>query len=218
MAESGESPSPDPQPTAKSQEDADTSRPADTDPKPAATSATHPEPQSADAEKPTAVTSSARPEPQPDADTSRPAHTEPADSEPAASHAGTTRPRAGYGAGRQNMRKASTVVTLGTLGVLSLMVVGFCQAQDDYEKVAADCVDMSDPQPDGSYTVVDDDYCDENHYHGTHGAYGWYYGGVRSGLHVSRGTTVKPADVEITSRSGRVVQRGGFGFHSGGGG
>jgi hypothetical protein len=122
--------------------------------------------------------------------------------------------------GRAGKSKASTAIKLGTLGVLSALLVGFCaaQEQDRYEEVGADCVDMSSRQPDESYAVVDDDYCDEDHYHGSHGAYRWYYGGTRNGGRVSYGTTVKPADAQITTRSGRVVQRGGFGFHSGGGG
>ncbi|MBP2706567.1 hypothetical protein JOL79_22425 [Microbispora sp. RL4-1S] len=119
--------------------------------------------------------------------------------------------------------KSSTAIKLGTIGVLSALVVAFCAAQDrygDYEEVGADCVDMSTPQPDGTYPVVDDDYCDDDShvYHGSHGAYRWYYGGTRTGLRVGGGTTVRPPDAEITTRSGRVVQRGGFGFHSGGGG
>ncbi|GAA0364262.1 hypothetical protein GCM10009530_12450 [Microbispora corallina] len=115
--------------------------------------------------------------------------------------------------------KSSTAIKLGTLGVLSTLVVGFCAAQNRYDEVGADCVDLSNRQPDGSYPVVPDDYCDDDHhYHGSHGAYGWYYGGTRTGGRVWRGTTVKPADAHITSRTGRVIQRGGFGFHSGGGG
>ncbi len=121
--------------------------------------------------------------------------------------------------------KSSTMIKLGTLGVLSVLVVGFCAAQDDYEEVGADCVDTSTMNPDGSYVVVDDSYCDDDddgnghsHYSGSHGAYRWYYGGTRNGGRVYHGTTIRPADAQITTRSGRVVQRGGFGFHSGGGG
>ncbi len=119
--------------------------------------------------------------------------------------------------------KSSTAIKLGTLGVLSVLVVGFCAAQDDYEEVGADCVDTSTLNPDGSYLVVDDYYCDDDdggssHYYGSHGAYRWYYGGSRVGGRIYRGTTVRPADAHITTRSGRVVQRGGFGFHFGGGG
>ncbi|WP_249346475.1 hypothetical protein [Microbispora sp. H11081] len=123
---------------------------------------------------------------------------------------------------RSGGAKSSTLIKLGTLGLLSVLVVGFCAAQDDdYEEVAADCVDTSTKNLDGSYLVVDDDYCDDDSgsrsYYGSHGAYHWYYGGVRNGGRVYQGTTIRPADAQITTRAGRVVQRGGFGFHSGGG-
>ncbi|MEV5894001.1 hypothetical protein [Nonomuraea fuscirosea] len=69
--------------------------------------------------------------------------------------------------------------------------------------------------PSGSYQVVDDDYCDDDHryYGGGHsrGAYVWYYGGTRIGNRVHRGTTFRPSDVNISSRSGKSIQRGGFG-------
>ncbi len=90
-------------------------------------------------------------------------------------------------------KKASTAVKLGAIGVLSVLVVGFCAAtDDDYEEVDADCVDMNNPLPDGSYPIVDDDLCDDNGrtYVGFHGAYGWYYGGVRAGSHIRGGTTL----------------------------
>lgn len=116
--------------------------------------------------------------------------------------------------------KASKVITLTGIGVVSLLLIGYCAAQDDYEEVGADCVDLDSRQPDGSYTVVDDDYCDDSssstsHYYGSRGAYGWYYGGVRSGTRIVHGTTVRPSDVHITSRKGTVIQRGGFGGRSG---
>ncbi|MEU8357431.1 hypothetical protein AB0C27_15580 [Nonomuraea sp. NPDC048882] len=70
--------------------------------------------------------------------------------------------------------------------------------------------------PSGSYQVVDDDYCDDDssRYYGTghsRGAYVWYYGGTRIGSRVHRGTTYRPSDVNISSRSGKSIQRGGFG-------
>ncbi|MFF4779269.1 hypothetical protein [Microtetraspora fusca] len=131
---------------------------------------------------------------------------------PMAMGAGDTPPK------RRGM--SSTAVKLGAVGVLSTLVVGFCAAQKRYEEVGADCVDLNSRNPDGSYTIVDDSYCDESHYHyrGSHGAYGWYYGGNRMGGRVWQGTTLKPTDAQVTTRTGRVIQRGGFGFHSGGGG
>ncbi|GAA1294123.1 hypothetical protein [Planotetraspora silvatica] len=114
--------------------------------------------------------------------------------------------------------KKSSVIKLGMLGGLSTLVVGFCVAQNRYEEVNADCVDTSSRQADGSYAVVSDDYCDDTRYHGSHGAYGWYYGGARLAGRVINGTTIKPSGSQISTRSGRVIQRGGFGFHVGGGG
>ncbi|MFF0310427.1 hypothetical protein ACFYSC_23590 [Streptosporangium sp. NPDC004379] len=112
--------------------------------------------------------------------------------------------------------KASKGIVLGGVAVVTLLLIGYCSAQnDDYDEVNAECVDLDSRQPDGSYTVVDEDYCDDDggsHYHGSHGAYGWYYGGARSGARILHGTTVRPADVRITSRQGTVIQRGGFGF------
>ncbi|GAA2858885.1 hypothetical protein GCM10010517_17370 [Streptosporangium fragile] len=118
--------------------------------------------------------------------------------------------------------KASQVVTLTGIGVVALLLVGYCAAQGDYEEVGAECVDLNSRQPDGTYTIVDEDYCDDDdssgsHYSGSRGAYSWYYGGTRSGGHISRGTTVRPADVRIVSRNGTVIQRGGFGGRGGSG-
>lgn len=113
-------------------------------------------------------------------------------------------------------KKASKAVKLGAIGVLSVLVVGFCAAtDDDYEEVDADCVDMNNPLADGSYPIVDDDLCDDDRrtYVGSHGAYGWYYGGVRAGSHIRGGTTLRPSNAQISTRSGKVIQRGGFGSH-----
>ncbi|MEV4803851.1 hypothetical protein AB0K18_27935 [Nonomuraea sp. NPDC049421] len=171
---------------------------------------------------------------------------------------------------KQPPRKSSKIVPLAVLGVLSVMVVGYCAAVDDDEEVTADCVLLGSPNgsgdfpatptptptstptasptatdsatptatespttsptptdspaatstsSDGSYQVVDDSYCDDDsrssstghHYGGSHGAYVWYYGGHRVGTRVRGGTTLKPSDVNISSRSGKSIQRGGFG-------
>ncbi|GAA3418007.1 hypothetical protein [Streptosporangium vulgare] len=115
--------------------------------------------------------------------------------------------------------KASKAVTITGIGVVSLLLIGYCSAQEDYEEVGAECVDLNSRQPDGTYAVVDEDYCDDDrHYYGSRGAYGWYYGGIRSGTHIRKGTTVRPSDVHITSRKGTVIQRGGFGGRGGSGG
>lgn len=117
--------------------------------------------------------------------------------------------------------KATKVITLTGIGVVSLLLIGYCSAQEDYEEVGAECVDLNSYQPDGSYTIVDDDYCDDDdvtHYHGSYGAYRWYYGGTRTGTRIGHGTTVRPSDVRIVTRKGTVIQRGGFGSRWGSGG
>ncbi|GII79831.1 hypothetical protein Sru01_48130 [Sphaerisporangium rufum] len=112
-------------------------------------------------------------------------------------------------------------MTLGTIGLLSTLVVGACAVQDPFaERVTADCVDLDSRTSGGEYLVVDDDRCDDRtgHYYGSRGAYAWYYGGARRGGRVTAGTTVRPGGARITSRSGKVIQRGGFGGRGRGGG
>ncbi|MET9241741.1 hypothetical protein [Nonomuraea sp. NPDC003709] len=117
-------------------------------------------------------------------------------------------------------RKASKAIPLTILGVLSVMLVGYCAATQDDDDVTADCVIQLD---DGTYEVVDEDYCDDDdngshhYYGGSRGAYMWYYGGTRSGNKVRGGTTYRPSDVNISTRNGKEIQRGGFGNHWGGG-
>ncbi|NUR90111.1 MAG: hypothetical protein HOY71_39055 [Nonomuraea sp.] len=118
--------------------------------------------------------------------------------------------------------KASKVIALSAIGVVSIVLVGYCAAQQN-EEVTADCVDMNQQAADGSYEVVDESYCDDDNgrtgfYGGSHGAYHWYYGGTMIGSRVWRGSTYRPSDVNINSRQGRSIQRGGFGSHWGGGG
>ncbi|WP_219460684.1 hypothetical protein [Nonomuraea rhizosphaerae] len=115
------------------------------------------------------------------------------------------------------------MVTLSVLGVVSVLLVGYCAAQGD-DEVTADCVDMGNQQADGSYVVVDDDLCDDDdngtshYYGGSRGAYHWYYGGTRFGTNrIKSGTTYRPSDVNITTRHGREIQRGGFGSKWSGG-
>ncbi|MFI6455208.1 hypothetical protein ACIBF6_27030 [Streptosporangium amethystogenes] len=115
--------------------------------------------------------------------------------------------------------KASRAVTISGISVVSLLLVSACSGQQDYEEVGAECVDLNSRQSDGTYAVVDDDFCDDDRrYSGSRGAYGWYYGGYRSGGRIRQGTTVRPSDVRITSPKGTVIQRGGFGGRSGSGG
>lgn len=115
-------------------------------------------------------------------------------------------------------KKSSKIITLTVIGAVSVMVVGYCAATQNREDVKADCVDQNTQLSDGSYAVVDDDFCDSGSgYRGSHGAFLWYYGGTRLGARVLRGTTVRPSDVNISSRSGRDIQRSGFGGRSTGG-
>lgn len=110
--------------------------------------------------------------------------------------------------------KKSKIITLTVVGAVSVMVVGYCSAQSSRADVKADCVNTSTQQSDGSYEVVDDDFCDETHYRGPHGAFLWYYAGTRLGGRVLKGTTVRPSGVNISSRSGHDIQRSGFGGRS----
>jgi hypothetical protein len=110
-------------------------------------------------------------------------------------------------------RMSSRTVRIGMVGALSLTVAA-CGSNDN---VTAYCVDRSSYRSDGSYQVVNDNYCDRN-YSSSHGGYYWYYGGRRSGTRILRGTTVKPKNATITSHSGKSIQRGGFGGRSSHGG
>jgi len=117
---------------------------------------------------------------------------------------------------------ASKAVKLGTVTALSALVVGFCAAQNSAKEVTADCVELTDVDAAGRYRVVDEWYCDDDddgsHYTATRGAYRWYYGGRLVGDRVSGGTTIRPSDATITTRTGRTIQRGGFGGRGFGGG
>ncbi|MEU4513247.1 hypothetical protein AB0G05_27435 [Nonomuraea wenchangensis] len=108
-------------------------------------------------------------------------------------------------------RKASrSVAVAAALATLSVSVVA---CADSAPAVTADCVVK---QPNGQYKAVDDDYCDDRRGGGS--SFIWIYGGTSRGGYVSGGTTYRPANTNITSRSGKVVV-GGFGgsAKSGGG-
>ncbi|WP_143591306.1 hypothetical protein [Thermoactinospora rubra] len=113
-------------------------------------------------------------------------------------------------------RKASKAVRLLAVGAVGTLMIAYCAAVFDDDEVVADCVDTTTQLADGSYVVVDDDYCDDG-YHGPRGAFLWYYGGKRVGSRVMSGTTIRPGDVTITSRGGKEIQRGGFGGRGSGG-
>ncbi|MEU4580003.1 hypothetical protein [Nonomuraea sp. NPDC023979] len=91
---------------------------------------------------------------------------------------------------------------------MSALVISGCA--DD---VTADCV-AAKPDGSGAYQIVDDRYCEG----GSHASYVWYYGGTARHGSVRGGTTVRPGSGEITTRTGKVISRGGFGGRSSGGG
>ncbi|MEU7911356.1 hypothetical protein [Microbispora bryophytorum] len=125
--------------------------------------------------------------------------------------------RYGYGYGRRRT-KSSDEIALGALGVLAAVVIGAVVVATDSDEedqaVTADCVDTSTIADDGSYQAVDDRFCDG----GSHASYVYVYGGNYSGGRVRGGSTTRPGNVGINTRSGRVVVRGGFGGRAGGGG
>ncbi len=101
-------------------------------------------------------------------------------------------------------RMSSRAVKVGMLGTLSMSLAA-CGSS-----YSASCVDGTDRGTFG-YKVVDDDRCD---YGGNGGRYFWYYNGSGSNGYVSGGTTLKPRKGTIKTKSGRTLQRGGFGSKS----
>ncbi|GAA2733735.1 hypothetical protein [Actinocorallia aurantiaca] len=107
-------------------------------------------------------------------------------------------------------RMSSRAVKVGMLGTLSMSLAA-CGGNS----YTADCVDGYSHSG-GQYKVTRDGDCDSG---GNGGRYFWYYGGTATGAgYVYKGTTLKPRKGEIKSKSGRTLQRGGFGsgFSSGG--
>lgn len=102
----------------------------------------------------------------------------------------------------------SIAVAVGCCGLVS------CSPEED---TVADCVEGGSDNGDG-LRVVDDDNCNDGYRSGGYGGYYWYYGGDKRGNRVSKGTSVRPKDVDITSRDGKTIQSGGFGGRFSGGG
>jgi hypothetical protein len=111
--------------------------------------------------------------------------------------------------------KASKAIQLTIVGAVGVLMIAYCAAQSDDDDVVADCVDTSTQLADGSYAVVDEQYCGSTHARpGIGTAFLWYYAGTRIGQRVHRGSTIRPSNVNIVSRSGKTtIQRGGFGGH-----
>ncbi|MEU4229371.1 hypothetical protein AB0F17_34185 [Nonomuraea sp. NPDC026600] len=106
---------------------------------------------------------------------------------------------------RRRKRTDSLVVTLGLMSVAALIAYGYSTDCDHVEEVTAVCVAAS-PAADGSYQVVQDNYC------GSHGAYHYYYGGSATGGYARGGTINRPpTSVRVITKSGTLIQRGGFG-------
>ncbi|MFG1709198.1 hypothetical protein ACFLIM_39005 [Nonomuraea sp. M3C6] len=105
--------------------------------------------------------------------------------------------------------KRSRTIELGAVAAIASLVLTACGGTD--EQVTADCVEQA-AQADGSHRVVDDRYCDDSH-----GTFVYIYGGGSSRGYVRGGTTVRPTNATITTRSGKVISRGGFGGRGTGG-
>lgn len=134
--------------------------------------------------------------------------------------------------GRSRRRLSSTAVRIGMISALSVALVS-CSSDDpdDDTETTAYCVEDEStvsPSPTASpspaeegYREVDDSNCDDDdrtsYSSGTH-SYFWYYGARRSasGL-ITGGTRIRP-EGKISTPSGRVIQRGGFGGRGGSGG
>lgn len=112
--------------------------------------------------------------------------------------------------------KKSAFIALGVVGAVAASVLACCALSGDDDEVVADCVD-SERSVDG-YRIVDDDECDDDGYQSSYHSYFWYYGGTRHGSFVRSGSTVKPKGTKIVSRSGKTIQKGGFGSRFSGGG
>ncbi|MER7365952.1 twin-arginine translocation signal domain-containing protein [Nonomuraea wenchangensis] len=109
---------------------------------------------------------------------------------------------------RERRNALKTIAVLGA--AVAVVTAGVVSSLDDgTEEVVADCV-IATQQTDGTYRVVDDRFCDG----GSHAAYyHWLYGSSttsRTG-YVRGGSRTRPVDAQITTRVGKVVQRGGFG-------
>ncbi|NUS73010.1 MAG: hypothetical protein HOQ05_06340 [Corynebacteriales bacterium] len=111
--------------------------------------------------------------------------------------------------------KKSTFIALGTIGAVAASVLACCCLSTEEEEVIADCVDRNDYVSGSGYRIVDDDECDDSD---SYGSYFWYYGGTRTGLRSYGGSSFKPKDVKIKTRSGKTLQKGGFGSRFSGSG
>jgi hypothetical protein len=108
------------------------------------------------------------------------------------------------------VRKSSKDIKLASIAALAALVATACSSGPD---VVADCVERT-AQPDGTHRIVDDDLCDDGH-----SAFYYIYGGSTYNNHYIRGgTTVRPSNANVSTRSGTTISRGGFGGRGTGGG
>ncbi|MFC4375750.1 hypothetical protein ACFO5K_16740 [Nocardia halotolerans] len=123
---------------------------------------------------------------------------------------------------------SSTSRKVGLVAIAGIAaLVGGCYlvtSNPDREPVVASCVRTD---ADGTRTVVADSQCDSvgsgggsgRSRFGSDAQYHYYYGGNATiGRPPSGGSTLRPRDVEIRTKSGKVIQRGGLGSRSGGSG
>ncbi|WP_188187575.1 hypothetical protein [Nonomuraea sp. SYSU D8015] len=100
------------------------------------------------------------------------------------------------------MKKSSKKIELASIATIAALVMTACSSGPD---VVADCVERT-PQPDGTHRIVADENCDRGH-----SAFYYIYGGSSHGGYVRGGTTIRPSNANISTRSGTVISRGGFG-------
>ena len=120
---------------------------------------------------------------------------------------------------RKKLRKRLLIGGGVTVGVVGVVAIWYAASSPD--EVTAQCTD------DG--VVVEDQYCDEN-YARSHGgytsggfiyiagnSYRYHYGAAPAavGQKVSGGSYTVPKGANVTTKSGKTIQRGGFGVSGG---
>lgn len=129
---------------------------------------------------------------------------------------------------KKRKRKRVMIGGVAIVGVAGLVGGGYLayRALTAPDRVTAQCVKTES----GQEVVVDDSYCGEGRPGYTSGApgviilgggpqYRYYYGGTGTiGKPPTGGTTIKPKNAEIKTKSGTTIQRGGLGSKSTGGG
>jgi len=121
---------------------------------------------------------------------------------------------------KRKLRRRLLIGSGVTVGVVAIVSIWYAASRP--KEVTAYCVADDD-------VVNDDSYCDEQYVSGSGGyhsggfffiggrQYHYYYGGNPTplGQRVSGGSTVLPQGKAVTTRSGKSIQRGGFGIRGG---